>query len=153
MTDYEHIFFDSGGLAAGESAHLLADALRMRYVKNDRGHLIGREWTDDRGRHVIGGDVDVNSFVTGPEDGPGEFSIMDAYPLVWSLTKRPASDREDARSAALELFRELVASGLGWPMALVTGFDWLVATYDAERGLRVFPPQTSPDGDGAHLWL
>jgi hypothetical protein len=152
MTDYEHIFFEPGGLGVEESARTLALTLGLDYLRNDHGHLVVREWTDDRGKHVIGGDVDSNIFVTGPEDGPGEFSIMDDYPLVWSLTKRPAADREDPQQAALEIFQELAASELAWPMALVTGFDWLIATFDVERGLRVFPPGTSPEEDGAHLW-
>jgi hypothetical protein len=152
MTDYEHIFFDPGELDPQEAALVLARTLEMRYVKNDHGHLIGCEWTDDHGKHVIGGDVDTNIFVTGPEDGPDEFSIMDDYPLVWSLTKRPAVDPEDPQRAALEIFRKLAASDLRWPMALVTGFDWLIAAFDVGRGLRVFPPRTSPEEDGAHIW-
>jgi hypothetical protein len=152
VTDYEHIFFEPNGLDAEESALVLSRTLQLRYVRNDHGHLVGRDWTDDEGKHVIGGDVDTNIFVTGPEDGPDEFSIMDDYPLVWSLTKRPAADREEPRRAALEIFRELAASPLRWPMALVTSFDWLIATYDIERGLRVFPPGTSPEEEGAHLW-
>jgi hypothetical protein len=124
----------------------------MRYVKNDHGHLIGREWTDGQGKHVVGGDIDTNIFVTGPEDGPGAFSIMDDYPLVWSLTKRIAADRDEPRKFALDIFRALAESDLGWSMALTTSFDWLIATYDVERGLRTFPPRTSPEEDGAHLW-
>ena len=152
MTDYEHIFFEPDGLGVEESARSLANTLQMDYLRNDHGHLVARGWTDDEGKHVIGGDVDTNIFVTGPEDGPGECSIMDDYPLVWSLTKRPAADREEPRQAALEIFRELAASPLRWSMALVTSFDWLIATYALERGLRVFPPRTSPEEDGVHLW-
>jgi hypothetical protein len=152
VTDYEHIFFDPRGITPEEAALVLARTLGMRHVKNDRGHLIGREWTDERGKHVVGGDVDTNIFVTGPEDGPGEFSIMDDYPLVWSLTKRVATNRDEPQAVALEIFRDLAASELRWPMALVTGFDWLIATFDVERGLRLFPPHTSPEEDGAHLW-
>jgi hypothetical protein len=152
MTDYEHIFFDPDGLTSGDAALVLARVLQMRYVGNDLGHLIGREWTDDRGPQVVGGDIDTNIFVTGPEDEPGEFSIMDDYPLVWSLTKRPAADREEPLTFALGIFQELAGSDLAWPMALVTGFDWLIAAYDRERGLRIFPPRTSPEEDGAHVW-
>jgi hypothetical protein len=152
VTDYEHIFFESGGLGVEESARTLARILGMDYLRNDHGHLVATEWTDDRGRHVVGGDVDSNIFVTGPEDGPGEFSIMDDYPLVWSLTQRPAADRDEPQRVALDLLRRIVASDLRWPMALVTGFDWLIATYDVDRGLRIFPPGTSPEEDGAHLW-
>jgi hypothetical protein len=152
VTDYEHIFFDPDGLNPEEAALVLARTLQMRYVKNDHGYLIGREWTDGRGKHVVGGDIDTNIFVTGPEDGPGEFSIMDDYPLVWSLTKRIAADRDEPRQFALDIFRDLAESNLGWPMALTTSFDWLIATYDVERGLRIFPPRTSPEEDGAHLW-
>lgn len=152
MTDYEHIFLDPGGLDPAEAALVLSRALGMRYVKNDLGHLVGREWTDDEGRHVVGGDVDTNIFVTGPEDGPGKFSIMDDYPLVWSLTKRPSADRDVPRKFALDVFQELVAADLGWPMALTTSFDWAIAAYDPERGLRVFPPNTSPEEDGYAVW-
>jgi hypothetical protein len=152
MTDYEHIFFDPGGLGAEESARCLASTLGMEYLRNDHGHLVVAERRDEHRRWVIGGDVDRNIFVTGPEDGPGEFSIMDDYPLVWSLTKRVAVDREEPRGAALVIFRELAASDLRWPMALVTGFDWLIAAFDVHRGVRVFPPHTSPEEDGAHLW-
>lgn len=152
MTDYEHIFFDPGGLDAERSARRLASTLAMDYLRNDHGHLVAREWVDEAGRHVVGGDVDTNIFVTGPEDGPGAFSIMDDYPLVWSLTKRIAADREDPLRAALAIFRELAASDLRWSMALVTGFDWLIATFDVERGLRLFPPHTSPEEDGASVW-
>jgi hypothetical protein len=142
MANFEHIFLRTG-LPVAEVAQRLASLPGMTLAGNEHGDLFVSRDSGDTFR--IGGEVSENGYGD-PEDD----TVLNAYDTVWSVWS--TSRNETIQRAEAERLFQDVTRHLPWPAALVYGVDWLIAAWSPERGLRRFPPRTTPDEPHRKLW-
>jgi hypothetical protein len=142
MSNFDHIFLRTG-LPAAEVAQQLAGLPGMELTRNDEGELFVTRDSGDSFR--FGGEVTENLFFD-----PDDETVLAGYDAVWSVWSTSRNEMIQ-RAEADRLFHE-ITQRLPWPAALVYGFDWLIAAWSPERGLRRFPPRTTPDEPHRKLW-
>lgn len=150
----DQLFFDPGHGDIREAARVIAESIGGRCLDNSTGiGVTARFRRHDGGVVVVVGPVWTNGPIE-PEDAedPTDREIFDSFPLLWSMRTSSRDGVPSDRAVYREVFDRLVSAHLGWPLVLAHNFGELIATYDAERGVRTFPPGTRSDGTGEHLW-
>lgn len=149
MSIFEQIFFDPGGATIEQAGSLMASHLGVRFGW-DRGN--GALWTgvDPELPASAGGLLTPNYDIEPESDAAEDIAVFNSLPMVWAL--RVANDQyEHQQVVALILFHRLV-DRLAWRCVLTHEYELVIATYDHERGVRMFPPSTRSDGTHEHLW-
>lgn len=148
MSTREHIYID-----AGEPIEVLAGRLSrvlgMTVIRNERGEtFLSRPASNGDGN--VGGELYPNHG-TDPDASDDEISFTDNFRAVFEVgyTGRD-SDVQPAEAA--RLFEELSSAAL-FRMALVRGFDILVAVSSPGIGTVMLPDGTTPYVQDRKAWL
>lgn len=121
--------------------------LEMRY--GSRGQVVlGRTARFGVGR--VGGEVYDNDGVEVDWRTNDERSLIDAFLMVFDVAYT-GRDLEIQLQEARALFAELTAAPLA--MALVNGYDFLLAISDPKRGVVMMPEGTTPYEEHRSVWL
>jgi hypothetical protein len=147
MSTREHIF-----LAVDDDPEAVADwmaSLLAMTVEHFGGepYVYGRAYTAEG---EIGGRVRRN-VVADPDPRPEEESLTDYFPVMVDINYT-GRDEGTQFEEAKRLFADLAIKS-STTMALLRGFDTLVAVYTKESGLVLFPPGTSADVEDRDAWL
>lgn len=98
----------------------------------------------------VGGEVYVNDTAEVDWRTNEQRSMIDAFPRIFDVGYRDG-DLEAQLAEARLIFAEL--SGAPMMMALVNGYDFLLAISDPRRGVTMMPEGTTPDEEHRSLWL
>jgi len=140
MSTQEHIFLDSA-LSPSALAEMFAPLLEMEIQRGDDGEVFLTR-PARLGDGAVGGEIYVN-FLADPDADVEEASLIDAFATIFDVGYTGRDERIQLDEARM-LFTEL-SSKTPMAMALVHGFDILVAISSAEAGLVWLPPATTPD--------
>lgn len=149
MSVSEQLFFDPGALTVEQAGVALASGLGLDVGRDHRDVMLWKEIDPELGAPV-GGRIVANDYGEEHPEKPEDIAVFDSIPMFFRLSV-PKTHYEHQQAVALILFKRLV-DRLGWPCVLTHEFEHVIATYDQERGVRMFPPGTRSDGTDEHLW-
>ncbi|GGK87007.1 hypothetical protein [Mangrovihabitans endophyticus] len=148
MSTQEHIYLRVS-MPPNELAAELASMLGMELTRDaaDRVYL-GRPARLAEG--VVGGEV-YGNFTVDPDAALDEESFTDSFPMMFDVGFT-GGDRSVQLEEAKLLFVEL-SDKYPATMALVRGFDMLIAVSSERAGLRWMPENTTPYAPDRSAWL
>ena len=149
MASYEQIFFDPLGEPLERAVAALAERLDARAHEGSSGWVLTRPIPGLESGAFLTGEVASYDYA---DSGSSDRDVFDGCPYYWSAITGPRRDGELAARAMRGAFDRIAGSGLGWPLVLTHDYDVLVATYDIDAGVRLFPPGTRTDGVDRHVW-
>ncbi|WP_093622259.1 hypothetical protein [Actinoplanes philippinensis] len=143
MSTQEHVYFHAEHSVA-EFAAVIGPAVGMAVIRGGRGETFLSRPLPDGG--AVGGELRANELAD-----PAEPSFLDVFPLVLDLGIT-IGDRGRQLAEARALFTEL-ARVSPVPVALVRGYDYLLAAAGAGDRLVWFPENVTPYAEDREMWL
>ena len=151
MSQLEKIYLDLE-LTPQAAAEQLASALSLAIRAGDEGEQYVYLTAPGFGGvdAVAGGPLSYNG--SWNQHRPDERTAFDACRLVWSLMSLPRDGLGEVQQRQAEALFVSIVDELAWPAVLLVGSDFVKATHHPTRGLRRFPPRTSPYVEDAAIW-